>query len=84
VDRTAIGYGLITLLFGVFIFVERNSFARDNARWQRWLWSRWQRWLGINLAGHFGREERQKRYIVAMGVVLMVLGVGMILIGIIR
>jgi hypothetical protein len=78
VDKTIIGYGLITLLFGVFFLVERNSFARDGAREQR----RLQRWLGINLGGQ--REVEQKRAIVVTGVVCTVLGVVVILIGIFR
>jgi hypothetical protein len=40
--------------------------------------------LGINLGGHLGREEIQKRHIVAWGVVWMVVGVVVILIGIFR
>ena len=71
-----IGYGLIVLLFGVFFLVERNSFARHGARQQR----RLQRWLGINLGGQ--REVEQKRGIVAVGVVGIVVGVVVILIGI--
>jgi vacuolar-type H+-ATPase subunit I/STV1 len=76
VDKTTIGYGLIVLLFGVFFLVERNSFARDGARQQR----RLQRWLGINLGGQ--REVEQKRGIVAVGVVCIIVGVVVILIGI--
>jgi hypothetical protein len=76
VDKTTIGYGLIVLLFGVFFLAERNSFAREGARQQM----RLQRWLGINLGGQ--REVEQKRGIVAVGVVGIVVGVVMILIGI--
>ncbi len=75
-DKTTIGYGLIVLLFGLFFLVERNSVAGDGARQQR----RLQRWLGINLGGQ--REVEQKRGIVAVGVVGIVVGVIMILIGI--
>jgi hypothetical protein len=83
VDKTTIGSGLISLLFGVFFLVERNSFARDYARWQRRLWSRWERWLGINLGGHLGREETQKRYIVATGMLSVALGIIVIVVGIV-
>jgi hypothetical protein len=39
--------------------------------------------LGINLGDHLGREETQKRHIVAMGVFLIVLGIVLIVVGIV-
>lgn len=68
---------MISLLFGVFLLVERHGFARDFARSQR----RWQGWLGVNLGGQ--REEEQKVFLVVMGVVLIVVGIVLILVGVV-
>jgi vacuolar-type H+-ATPase subunit I/STV1 len=70
-----LGYGLISLLFGIYLLVYRNDLARSNVGQRRWL----KRWLGLDLPGQ--SEERQKPYWVMLGVVFVVLGVAMIVIG---
>jgi hypothetical protein len=70
-----LGYGLISLLFGIYLLAYRKDLARSNVRQRRW----WKRWLGINLPGQ--GEEEQKPYWVMLGVVFVVLGVAMIVVG---
>jgi hypothetical protein len=70
-----LGYGLISLLFGIYLLAYRKDLARSNVRQRRWL----KRWLGINLPGQ--GEEEQKPYWVMLGVVFVVLGVAMIVVG---
>ena len=70
-----LGYGLIALLFGIYLLVYRNDHARTNVRQRRWL----KRWLGIDLPGQ--SEDKQKPYWVMLGAVFLVLGVAMIVVG---
>jgi hypothetical protein len=70
-----LGYGLISLLVGIYVLVYRNDLARSNVGQRRWL----KRWLGINLPGQ--GEERQKPHWMMLGAVFLVLGVAMIIIG---
>jgi hypothetical protein len=70
-----LGYGLIALLFGIYLLVYRNDLARSNVRQRRWL----KRWLGIELPGQ--SEEKQEPYWVMLGVVFLLLGVAMIVVG---
>jgi hypothetical protein len=64
-----LGYGLISLLFGIYLLAYRKDLARSNVRQRRWL----KRWLGFDLPGQ--GEEEQKPYWVMLGVVFVVLGV---------
>ena len=70
-----LGYGLMALLFGIYLIVDRDSWTRSSASGQR----RWKRWFGIDSPGQ--HEEEQKPYIVMMGVICMILGMAMIVIG---
>jgi hypothetical protein len=70
-----LGYGLISILVGIYLLVYRNDLARSNVRQRRWL----KRWLGINVPGQ--SEEEQKPYWVMLGAVFLGLGVAMIIIG---
>jgi hypothetical protein len=62
-----LGYGLIALLFGIYLLVYRTDLARSNVRQRSWL----KRWSGIDLPGQ--SEEKQKPYWVMLGVVFVLL-----------
>jgi hypothetical protein len=72
-----LGYGLMALLVGIYLIVDRDSWARSFASSARW----WNRRLGIDSHVHGDREEEQVPYIVMLGVILTVLGGAMIVIG---
>jgi hypothetical protein len=71
-----LGFGVIALLFGAFILIYRNDFARSSARSQRRLkrWFGFEYWPGTS-------EDKQKVSLVLMGVVCLMLGLAMIFIG---
>ena len=71
-----LGYGLMAFLFGIYLIVDRDSWARSHARYARWL----NRQLGINSHEHGEREEEQVPAIVMLGVILTVVGGAMIVI----
>jgi len=71
-----LGYGLMALLFGIYVIADRDDPARSAARGQR----RLQRWLRISLPGR--SEQEQKVGWVVLGVACVFLGVAMIIIGV--
>jgi predicted PurR-regulated permease PerM len=71
-----LGYGLITILVGIYLLVYRNDFARSSARSQRRLkrWFGFEYWPGTS-------EGEQKFSLVLVGVVCLMLGLALIVIG---
>ncbi len=73
-DKTTIGNGLISLLFGIFLLIDRNGFARDVVRWNKR--------LGLYLGET--DEKVGKLTLVSMGVILIVLGIVLVFVGIVE
>ena len=73
-----LGFGLISLLFGIYILVDRDELARYFARSQETM----QRLLRIDLGAGEPREEQraQKCGVVVLGAACMVLGIVMFVI----
>jgi len=72
-----LGFGVFVLLFGTFILIYRNDFARSSARSQR----RLKRWFGFEYWP--GTSEDEQRFsFVLVGVVCLMLGLAMIVIGV--
>ena len=73
-----LGFGLISLVFGIYLLVDRDELARYFARSQATM----QRLLRIDLGAGEPREEQraQKRGVVVLGAACMVLGIVMFVI----
>ena len=73
-----LGFGLISLVFGIYLLVDRDELARYFARSQETM----QRLLRIDLGAGEPREEQraQKRGVVVLGAACMVLGIVMFVI----
>jgi hypothetical protein len=72
-----LGCGLMAILLGIYLIVDRDSWARSFASSARW----WNRRLGIDSHEHGEREEEQVPYVVMLGVLFTVFGGVMIVIG---